>query len=331
MAANTQANPSIGPEEKKVLKYSAVIPVFNSEHIVGTTIDRTVDFFERHRLDYEIILVNDGSRDSSWSVVCRKASASPKIVAIDLLRNYGQHTANFCGFQHAAGDYVITLDDDMQNPPEEIIHLIDKAKEGYDVVLGHFKKKEHSLFRRWGSRLIGFVNRRIFLHHEGLVLSNFRIIRRDVVDRICAYKTCYPYITGLVLMFSSSPANVPVEHRERAVGKGHYSMGRIVRLVMRILFNYSSYPLRLVTIFGLIVSAISFLLGTYYLGRGLLKTVPVPGWTTLAVLVSFFNGITLLLLGMLGEYLIRMVNQTSAGAPYHIKGIIRSNGSPHKT
>jgi hypothetical protein len=203
--------------------------------------------------------------------------------------------------------------------------LIDKAKEGYDVVLGHFKKKEHSLFRRWGSRLIGFVNRRIFLHHEGLTLSNFRIIRRDVVDRICAYRTCYPYITGLVLMFSSRPANVPVEHRERPVGKSHYSMRRIVRLVMRILFNYSSYPLRLVTVFGLIVSALSFLLGAYYLGRGLLKTVPVPGWTTLVVLVSFFNGITLLLLGMLGEYLIRMVNQTSAGAPYHISRIVRSD------
>ncbi|MHC4639929.1 MAG: glycosyltransferase [Planctomycetota bacterium] len=103
MAGNTHADTSIGPEEK-VLKYSAVIPVFNSEDIVGATIDRTVDFFERHNLDYELILVNDGSRDSSWSVVCRKASANPKIVAIDLLRNYGQHTANFCGFQHAAGD-----------------------------------------------------------------------------------------------------------------------------------------------------------------------------------------------------------------------------------
>ena len=219
----------------------------------------------------------------------------------------------------------------MQNPPEEIIHLVNKAKEGYDVVLGQFKKKEHSLFRRFGSRLIAFVNRRIFLQHEGLVLSNFRIIRRDVVDRICAYKSCYPYITGLVLMFSSRPANVTVEHKERPVGKSHYSIRRIVRLVMRILFNYSSYPLRLVTVFGLIVSALSFLLGVYYLGKKLFTTVGVPGWTTLVVLISFFNGITLLLLGMLGEYLIRMVNQTSTAAPYHISRIVRSDNEQSVT
>ncbi|MHC4571967.1 MAG: glycosyltransferase family 2 protein [Planctomycetota bacterium] len=327
----TQQEPNITAGENKAIKYSVVIPVYNSADIVGTTIDRTVDLFEKNNWDYEMILVNDKSRDSSWEVVRQKALANSNIVAIDLLRNYGQHTANFCGFQHATGDYVITLDDDLQNPPEDIVHLIDKAKEGHDVVLGQFRERKHATYRCWGSRLISFVNRRMFIQHEGLVLSNFRIIRRDVVDRICAYKTAYPYITGLVLMFASNPINALVEHEERPVGRSNYTMRKIIQLVMRILFNYSSYPLRVVTVFGMTISAASFILGAYYLGRGLLTPRKVPGWTTLVVLVSFFNGIMLLLLGMLGEYLIRLVNQTSVGTPYHIRKIIRPGGSEPRT
>jgi glycosyltransferase involved in cell wall biosynthesis len=319
----TQQESNSTREEKKVPKYSVVIPVYNSADIVATTIDRTVAVFEENNWDYELILVNDRSRDSSWQIVSQKALANPNIVAIDLLRNYGQHTANFCGFQYTTGDYVITLDDDLQNPPEEIVQLIDKAKEGHDVVMGQFREKKHVAYRRWGSRLIRFVNRRIFLPHERLVLSNFRIIRRDVVDRICAYKTAYPYITGLVLMFASNPANALVEHEERPVGKSNYTWRKIIQLVMRILFNYSSYPLRVVTCFGLTISAVSFVFGLYYLGRGLLTPSKVPGWTSLVVLLSFFNGITLLLLGMLGEYLIRLINQTSWSAPYHIRKIVR--------
>jgi glycosyltransferase involved in cell wall biosynthesis len=306
-------------------KYSVVIPVYNSEKIVGITIDKTVAFFQDHHLQYEIILVNDKSRDASWEQIKQKAQANPNIVAIDLLRNYGQHTANFCGFNYATGNYIITMDDDMQNPPDQIIHLIHKVREGYDVVFGQFKEKKHAFYRCWGSRLIALVNNRIFLRQKGLVLSNFRIIQRDVVDRICVYKTAYPYITGLVMMFCSRPANVLVEHKERPLGKSNYSLGRILRLVTRILFNYSSYPLRLVTFIGLIVSVLSFLLGGFYLCRGLFSSVEVPGWTTLTVLISFFNGITLLLLGMLGEYLIRLINQISWSTPYHVREVVASN------
>ncbi|MHC4706189.1 MAG: glycosyltransferase family 2 protein [Planctomycetota bacterium] len=325
MDKTNQQKSNVTSGNNKVMKYSIVIPVYNSADIVATTIDRTVAVFERNKWDYELILVNDKSRDSSWDIVTQKALANPNIVAIDLLRNYGQHTANFCGFQHATGDYVITLDDDLQNPPEEILQLINKAQEGHDVVMGRFREKKHAAYRRWGSRLIRFVNRRVFLPHEGLVLSNFRIIRRDVVDRICAYKTAYPYITGLVLMFASNPVNVLVEHEERPVGRSNYTVRVIIQLVMRILFNYSSYPLRVVALAGLIIAALSFLLGTWYLAEGIFTRVPVPGWTTLVVLVSFFNGVTLLVLAMLGEYLIRLVNQTSVGAPYYIRKIVRSS------
>ena len=230
--------------EAKALKYSVVIPVYNSAAIVGDTIARTAAFFEGQGLAYEIILVNDGSQDQSWPVLRAQALQNPNLVAVNLLRNYGQHTAVYCGFQHSSGDYVITLDDDLQNPPEECRHLIHKAQEGYDLVFGRFRKKQHASYRRLGTLLIGWMNSKIFHKPHDLVLTNFRLIRRDVVDRAAAYHTSYPYIPGLLLMFAVNPANVWVEHQPRPVGKSNYNFFKILELVMRILFNYSSYPLR---------------------------------------------------------------------------------------
>ncbi|MBU1417907.1 MAG: glycosyltransferase family 2 protein [Proteobacteria bacterium] len=307
------------------MKYSIVIPVFNSQDVVGATIDRTVEFFRNEGLDFEIILINDGSPDQSWEVILQKAQEYPKVIAVDLLHNYGQHVANLCGFFQATGDYVITMDDDLQNPPKEIRKLIDKAAEGYDLVIGRFKEKKHSLVRRLGSRVVGFINRKIFNAPKDLVLSNFRIIRKDVVQRVCAYKASYPYIPGLVVMFSSHRANVLVEHNKREVGQSNYNIWRIAKLVSEILFNYSSYPLRLVAGIGLVTALISFTLSVFYLVVDVVVGINVPGWTTVIVLLSFFNGMTLFVLGMVGEYLVRLINQTSRTDLYHVKEVVRGS------
>jgi len=305
------------------MKFSVVIPVFNSEGVVGNTVDRTVAFFRNESLDFEIILVNDGSRDKSWLVIEQKTKEYPELLAVDLLHNYGQHVANLCGFSQATGDYVITMDDDLQNPPEEIRKLIDKANEGYDLVIGRFKEKKHSFIRRVGSRLIGGINRKIFNSPSDLVLSNFRIIRKDVIHRVCAYKVSYPYIPGLVIMFSSHRTNVMVEHNRREVGQSNYSIWRIAKLVSEILFNYSSYPLMLVAGIGLLTALASFILSAFYLLDAIFTGTSVPGWATVVVLLSFFNGMTLFVLGMMGEYLVRLINQTSQADSYHIKKIYR--------
>lgn len=306
----------------QTLKISAVIPVYNSEAIVGETIDRTVAFFEQQMWDYELILVNDNSPDKSWQVIQQKAQANPHITAINLLKNYGQHTAVFCGLQHSTGDYVATLDDDLQNPPEEIAHLMTKALEGHDMVYGRFRQKAHSPYRRYGSWIIGQINRRIFNQPTDLVVTNFRLMRRDVVDRICAYRTSYPYITGLSLMFSSYRVNVLVDHHPRKVGKSNYNFVRIASLVMRILFNYSSWPLRVISLMGFLVAVFAFLLGGYYLLLATFYGVGVPGWASMVVLLSFFSGVNIIIVSMLGEYLIRLVKQVSEPDIYHIKEII---------
>jgi glycosyltransferase involved in cell wall biosynthesis len=303
-------------------EFSVVIPVFNSERIVGRTIDQVAEFFEAAQLSYEIVLVNDGSRDGSWRVIADKAAASPHIVAIDLLGNYGQHAANMCGFRRTCGNWVITMDDDLQNPPGEIAKLIEKSAEGHDLVIGEFRQKRHSLYRRLGSRLINEVNARVFRKPQGLVLSNFRMIRRDVMDRVCAYQTAQPYIPGLTLMFSGNPANTVVEHHARAEGESNYSMVRILRLVATILFNYSSWPLRFVAGFGAVVTLVALLLGSFYLVRGLVYGSEVPGWTTLVVLLAFFNGVLTLMLSMLGEYTVRLLNQVTSSEGYQVREIV---------
>jgi glycosyltransferase involved in cell wall biosynthesis len=269
------------------------------------------------------VAVNDGSRDGSWKVLEDCAERFPHLVLIDLLRNYGQHTAVLCGLEHSRGDFIVTLDDDMQNPPGEIIHLIATAKQGHDVVFGSYRRKRHGWVRRLGSTLVNAINTRIFRKPPDLLLTNFRLLERRVVERILAHRTQHPYINGLSVLYARNPANVSVEHRPREVGTSNYSLLKIVELVMRILFGYSSYPLRLVSGLGLGFSLCSFLLGTYFLLRALLAETSVPGWASVVVMVSFFNGLSLALLGMLGEYTVRILHAVTLGPVYHVAEVRR--------
>jgi glycosyltransferase involved in cell wall biosynthesis len=304
--------------DRKAFTYSVVVPVFNSADVVGRTVDRIVEVFETAGLAYQLILVNDGSRDGSWDVIAERARANPHVTALNLLHNYGQHHANLAGFREATGDYVITMDDDLQNPPDQALVLIDHAMHGHDVVFGRFEQKQAAGYRRIGTKAIGAINRRIFAQPADLVVSNFRILRRDVVDRICASRTAYPYITGQALLYSRHRSNVPVRHEPRPVGKSQYNLARILRLVLTILFSYSSFPLRLAAAAGFAVAAVSFLIGAVYLVRGMLGATEVEGWTSLVVLLAIFNGFTIALLSMLGEYVVRTLNAVSALETYHV-------------
>ena len=303
--------------------YSVVIPVYNSAKIVSLVIARTMAFFEKQDWSYEIILVNDGSRDNSWQVIAAQAAQLPHVIAINLLRNYGQHNAVFCGIAQSRGQYVITIDDDLQNPPEEIIHLVNQMQAGnHDVVFGRFRQKQHSLGRRVGSGLIRMINNRVFYCPADIVPSNFRLMHRAVIERMMGYKTAYPYTTGLALMFAQSIGNVWVEHRERHEGKSNYNLVRILSLVLRILFNYSVWPLRLVTVTGFIISFVSFFIGIVLVIRKLLDSIQIEGWTGIMVMLAILNGLIILMLGMLGEYTVRILQQMNSKETYHIKDIV---------
>jgi glycosyltransferase involved in cell wall biosynthesis len=303
--------------------YSVVIPVYNSARIVAIVVERTMAFFVAHGWTYEIILINDGSRDASWTVIAELARQHEPVIALNLLRNYGQHNAVFAGMHQSRGDYVITIDDDLQNPPEEIIHLVRGAADGnHDVMFGKFQQKKHSLVRRIGSGIIRTMNNKIFLCPAAITPSNFRLMRRDVVTRMLDYKTSYPYTTGLALMFAHSVGNASVQHLERAEGKSNYNLYKIVSLVLRILFNYSIWPLRLVTLTGFAISIVSFLIGIIVVVRKLLDNIQIEGWTGIIVMLAVLNGLIILMLGMLGEYVIRILQHLNSRETYYIKEII---------
>ncbi len=305
---------------------SVVIPVFNSAGIVATTVGDTREVLARHGIPHEILLVDDGSADDSWQVIAELARDHDDVTAIRLLRNYGQHNANLAGFRASRGDWVVTMDDDGQNPPAEIPNLLAFAHAGdHDVVFGRFRRKQAPRFRSLGSRVIGVMNRRLFGKPDDLVVSNHRLLHRQVVDRICADATRYPYITGQALLYSGSPANLDVEHLPRRDGVSNYTARRIATLVVRILFSYSLAPLHLAAVAGGVIAVLSFLIGGVYLVRGILTEAVVPGWTTLVVLLAFFQGVTLLMLAMLGEYVVRTLNQVSARPTYHVTRVVGGN------
>lgn len=304
------------------INLSIIIPVYKSEKIISTTIARTNEFLKKQNIRFEIIAVNDGSPDDSWKVLCDIAKKyGSEIKAINLLKNSGQHSALFCGMLHSKGEWIVTLDDDMQIPPEEIGKLLERAEGDVDLVVGKFKEKKHPLFRRMGSQVVQKLNERIFGKPSGFVITSFRMMRRDVVDRILKWKTPYPYINGLMLLCSANRVNVLVEHQERPVGKSGYGIRQISALVFRILFNYSAFPLRFVLLLALVASAVSFLAGAFFVIRRMLGDTEVSGWTSIVALMAFFNSFVVVMLAMIGEYILRLVRQVSNEAAFTVKEV----------
>lgn len=321
--ANSQLHMQANSVNSTPKKYSVVIPVYNSEKSVGDTVSQVREFFLSTQREFQIVLVNDGSSDASGVIIAELAREFPEVTAVSLLKNYGQHNANLCGFREADGDYVITMDDDLQNPPSEIEHLITTAEQGYDLVLGRFEVKQHSLKRRLGSKVVTGLNRKIFGVKDDLVLTNFRIIRRDVVDRVCLDSSVSPYIPGLVLKFSAKRANVLVRHEPRAYGASTYTMRKLLRLIATLLFNHSTIPLRFSAMVGFVAAFVSFLMGLFFLVKTLVGGTNAPGWPSLVVLMSFFNGILILLISVIGEYLIRVLRDQRSSRSYEVSEIVR--------
>jgi glycosyltransferase involved in cell wall biosynthesis len=304
-------------------RYSLVIPVYRSAPILPELLAQIDAFFQKYPASHEVIFVNDASPDESWQVLERLRAGRADIVCIDLMRNAGQHSAVLCGLEHSRGEWVITLDDDLQNPPGEMLHLMREAEKGYDVVFGRFRRKMHGPLRKLGTRVVDWLNCRLFDKPPGLTLSNFRIIRRDVVDAACGFRTAFPYIPGLLLMSGRNFANVDVTHESRLVGESNYGVVKIGQLIWRIVFNYSAFPLRLVCLVGSAVALFSFLLGGYYLVAALLAGTRAPGWPTLVVLLSFYQGVILLVLATLGEFVVRLSNDVTRQRAYHVRTKLR--------
>lgn len=283
------------------MELSVCIPVYNGAKSIG----RLVDELEVKLSDikYEIVLVNDGSKDDSEEVCIDIAKAKDYVTFISLRRNYGEHNAVMCGLNYCKGDYTVIIDDDFQNPPSEIIKLLTEIKKGYDVVYAKYRKKKHSIFRNLGSKFNDIVATKLLNKPKNLYLCSFKIVSKEVVDEVIKYKGPFPYVDGLILRVTDNITSTYVEHCSRVDGESNYTIGKLVTLWLNMFINFSIVPLRIVSILGGITSISCFILGIYFIIEKLLHPDAVLGWASTVVLILFLSGLQMMFLGIIGEYI----------------------------
>ena len=300
--------------------YSVVIPVYKSEHTLQPLRERIHDTFNSIGESYELILVEDSGGDDSWEVMkaIRKNHSEVKIARFT--RNFGQHNAILCGFSMAEGEYIITMDDDLQNPPEEIPKLIDVMRTSdVDVVYGLPETREHSSVRNLGSRFFMRLISGIFGMSRGFRMSSFRIIRKETVDHLLNYTTPNPVVGPLLLKVTDRIGSVKVAHHPREHGESTYSTEKLIRHFLNGILYHSDLPLKAVFFLGIGCLVLSLMLGLFYLARYLTGAIGVSGWTTLVLLVLFFSGIGMFSIGIIGEYLLRIIQEVKRGPQYIIR------------
>lgn len=298
---------------------SVVIPVYRSEKSLPALTARLGDVLEQSGWDYEIVLVDDASPDGSWEVMQQMRAANARVKVIQHMRNFGQHRAILCGLRHARGDLLVTMDDDLQHPPEEIpkLHEAMAADPTVDVAIGAYEVKQHSWFRNLGTEVVNRVTSFVFGKGTGLKLTSFRIMRRRVADELLKTRRHNPRINQLLLMITDRMVNVPVAHHPRQFGRSGYSLRRLVSDALDNILSNSALPLQIVSYLGFGSSLLSFVLSLVYLYKYFFVGISVPGWTTVVLLLLFFFGVLLFSLGVVGEYLIRILREVQ-GSPWSI-------------
>jgi len=307
---------------------SLVIPVYNGSRTIGPLVEHTAKIFGS--TSFEIVLVNDGSADDSETVCARLAEKFPQTVTfVHLSRNFGEHSAVLAGFTQARGRYVAVLDDDGQNPPEEVIRMLDELKcKNYDVVYGHYIEKKHSWFRNLGSRFNDRIATLMLHKPKDLYLSSFKVMNRFLVNEIIKYRGPYPYTDGLIYRVTRNIGQIPVEHRVSQSGPSRYTLRRLVRLWLNMFLNFSIQPLRISVYVGLFASCLSIVALVAILIDKLWITKNVTlGIPTVLGSIVFFAGIQLMILGLVGEYLGRLYLDHT-GTPQYVVRYVRRVNSP---
>ena len=306
------------------VELSVVIPCYNSVEAIEELHERLVNTLSHITKSYEIIYVNDCSSDDTIQKINEIASVYGRVIAVDLMFNVGQFRAVMCGLDLSKGNYVITMDDDLQHPPEEIRKLYSEIKNNdyLDAVIGSFEKKKHSFFRNIGTAIVRkTMKHRLYSRDSIHKTSAFRCLNRPLVNSIIQYKAMFPSIGSLIRRSTSRIQCVVVEHHERKFGKSNYSITKLLRLYLNLVINYTALPLRIVSAAGVVLSMIGFFLALFYTFRFFLSPVSVPGWTTLVVMLNFYSGLLLLSIGIVGEYLLRILQQVSGYPRYIIRTI----------
>ncbi|MBK8027345.1 MAG: glycosyltransferase family 2 protein [Chloroflexi bacterium] len=310
------------------LTFSVVVPVYNSENTLSPLVERLTAVLNDLCPQYEILLVNDGSRDRSWEAIAALVGQYSTVRGINLMRNYGQHSALLCGIRAARHDVVVTLDDDLQNPPEEIPLLLAKLNEGYDVVYGAPAKMHHGLLRNVASQLTKLALQGSMGVDIATKVSAFRLFRRQVARAFEGYHGAYVSIDVLLTWGSSRFSYVTVRHEARHVGVSNYTVAKLIRHAMNMITGFSVMPLQFASLVGFAFVIFGVLVFIVVIGRYLLSGESVPGFPFLASIIAIFAGVQLFALGIIGEYLARMHVRLMDRPSYAVREEISTESDP---
>ena len=304
-----------------MLDFSVIVPVYNSEETLVELFNRLSVVFNELGSTYEIIFVEDGGVDHSWEIITKLKNDFPKqIVAIKLNKNFGQHNATMCGFTFAKGEKIITIDDDLQNPPEEIKKLVKTYEENNsDITYGIYTNKQHDFARNVMSKSVK-KSSKVFMKGTGKG-SSFRIINHKIIRRLLEHNITFIFIDEVLQWYTNRISFVAVEHKKRQFSKSGYSSRKLFMLASDLTYYYTNIPLKLMVYGGMIISFFSFLLALKFIVQKLFYDVPL-GYTSVIVAVLFSTSIIVFSLGVIGGYLSRIQLVQNKKPQFHIEKLL---------
>src|SRR5437660_3069527 len=288
------------------LAVSVVVPIYNSQYLLPTLAKRLCLTLGNAARAFELVLVNDGSHDRSWDVIGDLAMIHPWLRGINLVRNYGQHNALLCGIRAARYEIIVTMDDDLQHPPEEIPRLLEKLAEGHDVVYGTPREERHTLWRAVASRVTKLALQSVMGAETAKKVSAFRAFRTRLRAAFASYAGPFVSIDVLLTWGTTRFAAIMVRHEPRRVGASHYTLRTLVTHALNMMTGFGTLPLELASLVGFAFTGFGVGVLVYVVGRYLIQGTTVPGFAFLASVIAIFSGAQLFALGIMGEYLARI-------------------------
>ncbi|MCU0464036.1 MAG: glycosyltransferase family 2 protein [Anaerolineae bacterium] len=305
---------------------SVVIPVYNGALSIGALVEQLHVTLPALADRFEVILVEDDGKDNSWTVITGLAAQYPATLrAFKMSRNYGQHNALLCGLRAATGEIIITMDDDLQHPPDQIAPLLEKLAAGFDVVYGKPQNERHGLFRDMASQVTKWVLQNGMGAETAGSISAFRALRRHVVQAFAHYSGPTVNLDVLLTWGTSRFAAIPVRHEARTLGVSNYTFGKLVNHTLNMVTGFSTMPLRIASLLGFVMTVFGFLVLVYVIGRYFIEGGSVPGFPFLASVIAIFSGAQMFMIGIIGEYLARMYFRSMARPTYVVR---ESLGAP---